>query len=63
MHGQLLEIDAIKFARTTPTHPRIKLERLFPIALLALFPIAPSFGDYPIQLARIGRFTLQHSST
>jgi hypothetical protein len=56
MYGQLLEIDAIKFACATPAHPRIKFERLLPVTLLALLSIAPGLGDDSIQLARIGCF-------
>ena len=48
MYGQLAQILPGEFTCAAPTHPRIKLERLFTIALLPLFARATRLGNNPV---------------
>src|ERR1700682_3470264 len=56
MDRQLAQIGVGEFAGTAAADPRIDLERLFPVALLAFFGGAACLGDYPVPLVRVARF-------
>ena len=45
MDGQLVQVRAREFTRTTPADPRIHLERLLTIALVALVSVTSGFCD------------------
>ena len=51
MHGQLAQVRARELARAAAADPRIDLQRLLAIALLALLGCAPRVGDDPVELA------------
>ena len=56
MDRQLTQVGVGEFAGAAAADPRIDLERLFPVALLALFGGTASLGYYPVQLVRVARF-------
>src|SRR5499426_118368 len=65
--GEFANVGARELAAAAPADPGIELERLFPIAPLALLSSATGFGDDAVQLARITRAhaatrNVQHSS-
>jgi len=51
MDGELSQVGTGELARASAANPRIDLQRLFPVALLARFGTAASIGEDAIQLA------------
>ena len=56
MNGQLTKVSVCEFAGAAPTDPRIDLERLLSVALLALGSGTAGLGHYAVQFARVFRF-------
>ena len=55
VHSELDHVGAIEFARATPANPRVELQCLFAVGLLARFLTAACFGDDVVEPCRIGR--------
>src|SRR5512138_18904 len=55
MDRQFTQVGVRKFAATAAADPRIYFERLVPVAPLALFGVAASLGQYPVELGRVTR--------
>jgi hypothetical protein len=47
VNGELMKIFPGELALTSPADPRVHLERLFTVILLALLAATPSFGNDP----------------
>src|SRR5262247_72738 len=65
--GEFANVRARELAAAAPADPGIELERLFPIAALALLSSATGFGDDAVQFARTtcahaATWNLKHSS-
>ena len=56
MDRQLAQVGAREFARATTADPRIDLERLLSVALLALGSSAAGVGHYAVESGRVPRF-------
>jgi len=54
VHREFVQVCAGEFAAATPADPGVELERLFPVAQLALIAFAPRGGDDLVQLVVVG---------
>ena len=50
VHGQFVQVLTSELAPTSPTHPRVNLERLCPIVALAGIAVPDGLGDNSIQI-------------